>query len=171
MANRRQKTSRPATWSLCSCVMTMPSKLAGLIPEDSRRCAICRALNPASIRIRHCLVATREQLPPLPLPRTVKLNTPPIKAYKESEANQEMEGWKRNGRNGRMEGWKDGRMEGWKDGRVEGWKVGSAWGRAHPTFQSPILPIFHSSLERAFACVSDSSTLGSAVPRSKSKST
>jgi hypothetical protein len=36
------------------------------------------------------------------------------------------------------------------------------------------LPIFqssNSSLERAFACVSDSSTLGSAVPRSKSKST
>src|SRR6516165_7285384 len=130
MANRRQKTSRPATWSLCSCVMTMPSKLAGLIPEDSRRCAICRALNPASIRIRHCLVATREQLPPLPLPRTVKLNTPPIKAYKESEANQEMEGWKRNGRmegwkDGRMEGWKGGRgMEGWKDGRKEGWRGG-----------------------------------------------
>ena len=117
MANRRQKTSRPATWSLCSCVMTMPSKLAGLIPEDSRRCAICRALNPASIRIRHCLVATREQLPPLPLPRTVKLNTPPIKAYKESEANQEMEGWK------------GGRME---------------RGSAHPTFQSSILPFLPS---------------------------
>src|SRR5215471_11745738 len=107
----------------------MPSRLAGLIPEDSRRCAICRALNPASIRIRHCLVATREQLPPLPLPRTVKLNTPHIKAYKESEANQEMEGWKRNGRvegwkGGRMEGWKEGRMEGWKGGRMEGWKDG-----------------------------------------------
>jgi len=35
-------------------------------------------------------VATKEQLPPLPLPRTVKLNTPPIKAYKEWEANQDI---------------------------------------------------------------------------------
>jgi hypothetical protein len=35
-------------------------------------------------------VAIREQLPPLPLPRTVKLNTPPIKAYKEWEANQDI---------------------------------------------------------------------------------
>jgi len=157
MANRRQKTSRPATWSLCSCVMTMPSKLAGLIPEDSRRCAICRALNPASIRIRHCLVATREQLPPLPLPRTVKLNTLPIKAYKESEANQDI---------AQREKYRDGRgmEEEWKGGRMEGW-------RAHPIFHSSNLPFLHSPLERAFACVSDSSTLGSAVPRSKSKST
>src|SRR6516165_6763123 len=122
MANRRQKTSRPATWSLCSFVMTMPSKLAGLIPEDSRRCAICRALNPASIRIRHCLVATREQLPPLPLPRTVKLNTLPIKAYKESEANQDI---------AQREKYRDGRVEGWKDGKGE---------------CPPNLPIFHSSI-------------------------
>src|ERR1700746_3987115 len=115
MPNRRQKTPRPAMWSLCSCVMKIPSKLAGLIPEDSRRCAICRALNPASIRIRHCLVATREQLPPLPLPRTVNLNTPPIKAYKESEANQDIAQRENIGE------WKDGR-----DGRVGG---GRARGR------------------------------------------
>ena len=97
-----------------------------------------------------------------------------------------MEGWKDGGvegwRDGRMEGWKGGGVEGWKGGGMEGWKDGRMESRERiggeptqpsnlPFFQSPILPIFHSSLERAFACVSDSSTLGSAVPRSKSKST
>ena len=32
-------------------------------------------------------MATKEQLPPLPLPRTVKLNTSAIKAHKGKEAN------------------------------------------------------------------------------------
>src|SRR6516162_1017089 len=108
MPNRRQKTSRPATWSLCSCVMKMPSRLAGLVPEDSRRCAICRALNPASIRILHWLVATKEQLPPLPLPRTVKLNTSPIKAHKQWEANQDIAHRKNRRRGGGEEEWKSG---------------------------------------------------------------
>ena len=89
-----------------------------------------------------------------------------------------MEGWKDGGvegwRDGRMEGWKDGRMEGWKGGRMEGWKDGKSGAQGGEPTQPSNLPFFqssNSSLERAFACVSDSSTLGSAVPRSKSKST
>ena len=148
MPNRRQKTSRPAMWSLCSCVMKIPSRLAGLIPEDSRRCAICRALSPASIRILHWLVATKEQLPPLPLPRTVKLNTPPIKAYKEWEANQDIAQRKK------IRGER-------KNGRLGGAlpPLRSLHPSTHPLFHPSTFPAFH-SLVRAFACVWESGTFG-----------
>src|SRR5580704_6371531 len=53
----------------------MPSKDSGRTPIVSRRFEIWRALNPASTSNRHWLVAINEQLPALPLPRTLKLST------------------------------------------------------------------------------------------------
>src|SRR6202011_4997656 len=65
----------------------MPSKDSGRTPIVSRRCEIWRALNPASTRSRHWLVAINEQLPALPLPRTVKLSTRLLKRTVGPDAN------------------------------------------------------------------------------------
>src|SRR5271165_1563439 len=65
----------------------MPSKDSGRTPIVSRRCEIWRALNPASTSSRHWLVAINEQLPALPLPRTVKLSTRLLKRTVGPDAN------------------------------------------------------------------------------------
>src|SRR5580700_7863467 len=53
----------------------MPSSDPGSMPNDCSPCEIRLALKPASIRIRQRSEVTKAQLPPLPLPRTVRLNT------------------------------------------------------------------------------------------------
>ena len=50
-------------------------ELVGATPHCSSRVTIWRALNPPSMRMRQCAVATRAQLPALPLPSMVRLNT------------------------------------------------------------------------------------------------
>ena len=66
----RARTSRPWTWSECSCEITTASSDWMASPIDSRRTWICRQLKPASNRTRTRSVATNVAFPPEPLPST-----------------------------------------------------------------------------------------------------